>query len=90
MKCRDCTKYEGCSNGSGLTWPCGAYTPPLVTNVKSIRDNMSTPEIAQLLAHAVADGRPPSVDWDCAKDENEWDACEECWVRWLQSPADRE
>lgn len=27
MKCENCTKYEDCKSGSGLTWPCGAYSP---------------------------------------------------------------
>lgn len=27
MKCENCTKYEDCKSGSGLTWPCGAYLP---------------------------------------------------------------
>lgn len=27
MKCETCTKYDDCRNGSGLTWPCGAYQP---------------------------------------------------------------
>ena len=26
MNCERCKKYEDCKNGSGLTWPCGAYT----------------------------------------------------------------
>ena len=26
-KCEGCRKYEDCSSGSGLTWPCGAYVP---------------------------------------------------------------
>ena len=25
MKCENCTKYDDCRTGSGLTWPCGAY-----------------------------------------------------------------
>lgn len=24
MKCENCTKYDDCRTGSGLTWPCGA------------------------------------------------------------------
>ena len=24
-KCENCTKYDDCRTGSGLTWPCGAY-----------------------------------------------------------------
>ena len=27
MKCKNCTKYDDCRTGSGLTWPCGAYVP---------------------------------------------------------------
>lgn len=27
MKCENCTKYDDCRIGSGLTWPCGAYVP---------------------------------------------------------------
>ena len=26
-KCENCTKYDDCRAGSGLTWPCGAYVP---------------------------------------------------------------
>lgn len=25
MNCQNCTKYDDCRTGSGLTWPCGAY-----------------------------------------------------------------
>ena len=27
MNCQNCTKYDDCRTGSGLTWPCGAYRP---------------------------------------------------------------
>ena len=27
MDCQNCTKYDDCRTGSGLTWPCGAYQP---------------------------------------------------------------
>ena len=27
MKCENCTKYDDCRTGSGLTWPCGACQP---------------------------------------------------------------
>lgn len=27
MKCDNCMKYYDCMDGSGLTWPCGAYVP---------------------------------------------------------------
>lgn len=26
-KCEGCKKYADCADGSGLTWPCGAYAP---------------------------------------------------------------
>lgn len=32
MKCENCTKYDDCRIGSGLTWPCGAYRPKVTTN----------------------------------------------------------
>jgi hypothetical protein len=25
--CMNCKKYDDCKDGSGLTWPCGAYRP---------------------------------------------------------------
>ena len=37
MKCENCKKYEDCKSGSGLTWPCGAYAPRIVTNADSLR-----------------------------------------------------
>lgn len=26
-KCEGCKKYDDCADGSGFTWPCGAYAP---------------------------------------------------------------
>lgn len=49
MKCENCTKYDDCRTGSGLTWPCGAYVPKSVTNADRIRD-MSDEELAAYLA----------------------------------------
>ena len=37
MNCGNCKKYEDCMSGSGLTWPCGAYVPKIVTNADRIR-----------------------------------------------------
>ena len=48
MKCDNCTKYNDCSTGCGLTWPCGAYVPKATTNADSIR-TMSDGELANLL-----------------------------------------
>ena len=45
MKCENCTKYDDCRTGSGLTWPCGAYVPKSVTNADRIR-RMSDEELA--------------------------------------------
>lgn len=36
MKCENCTKYDDCRTGSGLTWPCGAYRPKAVTNADRV------------------------------------------------------
>ena len=51
MKCENCTKYDDCRTGSGLTWPCGAYVPKSVTNADRIRA-MSDKELAELLISA--------------------------------------
>ena len=48
MKCENCTKYDDCRTGSGLTWPCGAYVPKSVTNADRIR-TMSDEELAEEL-----------------------------------------
>lgn len=37
MNCENCKKYEDCKSGSGLTWPCGAYAPKIITNADRIR-----------------------------------------------------
>jgi hypothetical protein len=47
-KCDNCKKYEDCSMGSGLVWPCGAYVPKVMTNADHIRA-MSDEELAELL-----------------------------------------
>ena len=48
MKCENCTKYDDCRTGSGLTWPCGAYVTKSVTNADRIRA-MSDEELAVFL-----------------------------------------
>lgn len=48
MNCQNCTKYDDCRTGSGLTWPCGAYHPKTVTNADRIRA-MSDEELAVFL-----------------------------------------
>lgn len=49
MKCENCTKYDDCRTGSGLTWPCGAYVTKTFTNADRIRA-MSDEEFAKFLA----------------------------------------
>lgn len=49
MKCENCTKYDDCRTGSGLTWPCGAYVPKTITNADRIRE-MDEKEISVLLS----------------------------------------
>ena len=48
MKCDNCTKYNDCSTGCGLTWPCGAYVPKVTTNAERIRA-MSDEELCNWL-----------------------------------------
>lgn len=50
MNCENCKKYEDCKSGSGLTWPCGAYAPKIVTNADRIRA-MSDEELASWLEY---------------------------------------
>ena len=61
--------------------------PP--TNADRIRA-MNDEELAKLFTHTVADGCPPDMDWDCAKDSDGWDGCDACWERWLQQPAEED
>lgn len=82
MKCDNCKKHDDCASGSGLVWPCGAYEPKTVTNGDRIRS--SDKELAKALVSAASDGCPPEMDWDCMKEEDGWDSCEECWLMYLQ------
>lgn len=50
-KCENCTKYDDCRIGSGLTWPCGAYVPKTITNADRIR-GMSDEELADIFLRA--------------------------------------
>ncbi len=65
---------------------CPYRTEP-ITNADRFRA-MSDEEIAKIFTSAVADGCPPKMDWDCAKDEYGWDACDACWCKWLKHPAE--
>nr|WP_297274770.1 hypothetical protein [uncultured Agathobaculum sp.] len=51
MNCENCKKYEDCKNGAGLTWPCGAYVPKIVTNgdfIRAMRDKELAEYIQQV------------------------------------------
>ena len=65
MNCENCKKYEDCKSGSGLTWPCGAYVPKIVTNADRIRA-MSDEELAEwmcsLMTAECCDQRCPARD----------------------------
>ena len=52
MKCQSCTKYDDCRTGSGLTWPCGAYAPKIVTNADRIR-SMSDEELLDFMVKSI-------------------------------------
>lgn len=72
MKCENCTKYDDCRTGSGLTWPCGAYVPKTITNADRIRE-MSDDELAKFLATKLND---------------DFYGCPDLILQWLQQPAE--
>lgn len=74
MKCENCTKYDDCRTGSGLTWPCGAYVPKTITNADRIR-KMSDDELAKFLATKLND---------------DFYGCPDLILQWLQQPAEEE
>lgn len=41
-------------------------------------------ELAKAYGRAVADGCPPAVE-KCKKEEEGWEACDKCFLRWLLS-----
>lgn len=74
MKCENCTKYDDCRTGSGLTWPCGAYVPKTITNADRIRA-MDDDELAKFLATKLNDDFYEYPDLT---------------LQWLQQPAEEE
>ena len=66
MNCENCKKHEDCKNGSGLTWPCGAYVQKTITNGDSIRA-MSDVELAEFIDKCEAAGYNDS---SIARDKN--------------------
>ena len=94
MKCENCTKYDDCRTGSGLTWPCGAYVPKSVTNADRIRA-MSDEELASEMNQRSI---PTICDIVCQGDckaiatlnKTRGEVCEEIIMEWLQQPAEEE
>lgn len=82
MKCDNCTKYDDCFTGCGLTWPCGAYVPKVTTNAERIRE-MSDEELAWEL-----------MIWRCEAlarhhgDESQYPNTQSTILAWLQQPAE--
>lgn len=79
MKCENCQKYEDCKSGSGLTWPCGAYVPKIVTNADKIRE-MNDYELARFLGSVYRDGTIGVARSDCFT----------CDLAWLRQPAEED
>lgn len=90
MKCENCTKYDDCRTGSGLTWPCGAYVPKSVTNADRIR-RMSDEELAEFISRIEIGDFGPQVYGktfcDMCKGQYE---CDDCRLWWLQQPAEED
>lgn len=80
MKCENCTKYDGCRTGSGLTWPCGAYVPKTITNADRIRE-MSDEELLAFMKKLITNACMCKI----MKTEPLFLTLE-----WLQQPAEEE
>lgn len=61
MKCETCKKYEDCKSGSGLTWPCGAYSPIHMTNFEMIKSLNDVDEMADLFILEIEGAFPCKV-----------------------------
>lgn len=91
MKCENCTKYDDCRTGSGLTWPCGAYVPKSVTNADRIRV-MSDEKLAEELVIEI-EGLFPSLVYVPMATGNIYisrDKAEKEMLEYLQQPAEEE
>lgn len=76
-----------CGEPGDTVLSCQDKVVSTMTNADRIRA-MSYKELAKLFTHIVADGCPPDMDWECTKNCDGWDACDACWERWLQQPAE--
>ena len=92
MNCENCTKYDDCRTGSGLTWPCVAYHPKAVTNADRIRA-MSDGELAEQLVVVVVavNGLQPCTLYYSMPTERTFLTEAEAvrvTLEWLQQPAE--
>ena len=80
-------------SGSGLTWPCGAYVPKIVTNADRIR-SMNDAELAKAI-NLLVEGESmiqycrslPECEEDLEQDTViPLERCEKCVLHWLQQP----
>ena len=94
MKCENCTKYDDCRTGAGLTCPCGAYRSKTITNADRIRA-MSDEELAELLISADFCGECEYCDkvglcryYEARPDGVLDDGCKQAAINWLGQPAE--
>lgn len=80
MKCQSCTKYDDCRTGSGLTWPCGAYAPKIVTNADRIR-SMSDEELLDFMVKIIGNAYMCKI----LRTEPMF-----CTLDWLRQPAEED
>lgn len=92
-KCPNCQKFADCRTGSGLTWPCGAYVPKVVTNNERL-NSMSVDEKAEFIYEVslrlcdVVCHRPPYRNDDCKPPKTE--DCRRRIKLWLNSKTEKE
>lgn len=87
MKCTNCKKYDDCRNGSGLTWPCGAYAPIKITVAEAIAQDLMRFEYLEdfqqeYMTEYFDCPNLPNCKWDGTDDR---EVCKQCIVEWLQS-----
>ena len=85
MNCENCKKYEDCKSGPGLTWPCGAYAPKIVTNadrIRSMSDEVLAEWLCSLMTAECCDQRCPARDI-CNLGDNGL-------VKWMKQPAEED
>lgn len=95
MKCENCTKYDDCRTGSGLTWPCGAYVPKSVTNADRIRA-MSDEELSDIFLRAdfckcCEHEKDGVCNYICAYPNIPlYDGCKQAALTWMKQPAEED